>query len=103
MKGTTMRPNALAAKFFQKGSYERRLARDIPKGIVAQTMVAFFLTSRRSHKSIKTAIPIVTTVKMPLTLEPHVHAMKVPVAMSHVHHSVENSLMTQIIRVTRLQ
>ena len=45
-----------------------------------------------SQRSIKTAMPIEKTVSMPLTLEPHVHAMNVPVAISHVHHSMENSL-----------
>jgi hypothetical protein len=51
-----------------------------------------FLTSRISQRSIRTAIPIVITVKIPFTFEPQVNAMKVPVAISQPHHSVENSL-----------
>lgn len=50
------------------------------------------LWSRTSHKSIRTAKPIVATVRMPFTFEPHVHAMNVPVRKSHVHHSGVNSL-----------
>lgn len=54
--------------------------------------MVLLLSSRRPHKSIKTAIPIVATVRTPLTFEPHVNAMNVPVARSHSHHWVENSL-----------
>jgi hypothetical protein len=48
--------------------------------------------SRVSHKSIKTAIPIARTVRMPFTLDPHAQAIKTPVAMSQPHHSTVNSL-----------
>jgi hypothetical protein len=51
-----------------------------------------FLWSRISHKSIKTASPMATTVKIPLTLEPQVQAMKTPVRTNQVHHSGVNSL-----------
>jgi len=39
-----------------------------------------------------TAIPIVKTVRMPLTFEPHVQAIKTPVTISQSHHSEVNSL-----------
>jgi hypothetical protein len=60
---------------------------------VRLTMGWPFLISRRSQRSIKTAMPIVRTVRTPLTFEPQVQAMKTPVAISHVHHSGENSLL----------
>lgn len=37
-------------------------------------------------------MPIVNTVRIPFTLEPHVNAMKAPVATSQNHHSAVNSL-----------
>jgi hypothetical protein len=36
-------------------------------------------------------MPIVATVRTPLTLDAHVHAMKIPVATSHPHQAGENS------------
>jgi len=51
-----------------------------------------FLWSRIPHKSIRTASPMATTVKIPLTLEPQVQAMKTPVRINQVHHSGLNSL-----------
>lgn len=65
---------------------------EMKRSFVQPTMVWPFLMSRISQRSIKTAIPIVITVKIPLTFDPQVHAMNAPVAISHVHHSVENSL-----------
>lgn len=56
------------------------------------TIVWPFFMSRISHRSIKTAIPMVNTVRIPLTFDPQVQAINAPVAMSHVHHSAENSL-----------
>lgn len=43
-----------------------------------------------------TAMPTQKTVKIPLTFEAHVHAMKKPVARSHVHHSNVNSLLRPV-------
>lgn len=37
-------------------------------------------------------MPIANTVRMPLTLEPHVHAIQAPVTTSQHHHSGVNSL-----------
>ena len=48
--------------------------------------------SKSFQRSINTAIPIVTTVRIPLTFEPQVQAMNVPVAKSQPHHSGVNSL-----------
>jgi hypothetical protein len=54
---------------------------------------------------------MVNTVRIPLTLEPHVHAINIPVRISQVHHSTENSLIfaqqgfmtnTFHLRVTKL-
>ena len=55
-------------------------------------MLCPFFMSRMSQRSIRTGMPIATTVKIPLTLEDHAQAMKVPVPSSHPHHSGENSL-----------
>lgn len=56
------------------------------------TIVYPFLISRMSQRSTRTAMPIVNTVRIPFTLEPHVNAMKAPVATSQNHHSAVNSL-----------
>ena len=51
-----------------------------------------FLQSKRSQRSIMTAMPIAITVRMPLTLEDQVQAMKKPVASIQAHQSNVNSL-----------
>jgi hypothetical protein len=56
------------------------------------TMDEFFRMSKRSHKSTRTATPMVTTVSTPFTLEPQAHAMKIPVAIIQPHHSGVNDL-----------
>ena len=56
------------------------------------------MISRRSHRSISTAAPNVKKIIMPLILLPRLHARQTPVAMSHIHHSGENSL--QALRAT---
>jgi hypothetical protein len=43
-------------------------------------------------------MPIVNTVRIPFTLEPHVNAMTVPVATSQNHHSGVNSLRKDEVR-----
>jgi hypothetical protein len=56
------------------------------------TMDVFFLISKRSHKSTRTAMPIATTVSMPFTLEPQAHAIQTPVPINQPHHSGVNGL-----------
>jgi hypothetical protein len=51
-----------------------------------------FLQSKRSQRSTTTAIPMATTVRIPLTLEDQVQAMKNPVASIQAHQSNVNSL-----------
>ena len=51
-----------------------------------------FLQSKRSQRSTITAIPMATTVRIPLTLEDQVQAMKDPVASIQAHQSNVNSL-----------
>ena len=89
--GTKISPIDRATKCFQKNSYKgvRNRLRYVN---VPRTIEWPFLISRISHRSINTARPMVTTVKIPLTLEAHVHAMNVPVASNQPHHSGENSL-----------
>lgn len=54
-----------------------------------------FFQSKRSQRSIMTAIPIAKTVRIPLTLEDQVQAMKKPVASIQAHQSNVNSLLTR--------
>ena len=51
-----------------------------------------FLQSKRSQRSNMTAIPMEMTVRIPLTLEDQVQAMKNPVASIQAHQSNVNSL-----------
>ena len=51
-----------------------------------------FLQSKRSQRSTMTAMPIATTVRIPLTLEDQVQAMNTPVASIQAHQSNVNSL-----------
>lgn len=55
-----------------------------------------FLQSKRSHRSTMTAMPIAATVRMPLTLEDQVQAMKKPVASIQAHQSNVNSLSSRL-------
>jgi hypothetical protein len=57
-----------------------------------RTIECPFLMSRRSQRSMRTATPMVATVRMPLTLDAHVHAINTPVATSQPHQPGENSL-----------
>ena len=55
-----------------------------------------FLQSKRSQRSTTTAIPMATTVRIPLTLEDQVQAMKNPVASIQAHQSNVNSLLDHL-------
>jgi hypothetical protein len=92
INGTTIKPIALAVKCLVKWSFHVEGQEIVFANGHHLTMVYPFRISRMSQRSIKTAIPMVITVRIPLTFDPHVHAMKAPVMTSQVHHSGENSL-----------
>ena len=48
--------------------------------------------SKISHRSMMTAIPMATTVRIPFTLDAHVRAINVPQARIQSHQSKEKSL-----------